>query len=226
MNNSPSLFHGIRTMPRCLLALLLPFSSLCAQAFTVTKDIHSTRPLDEKWVIFEKGKPSGHLSFTNSEDCAFSLAKDGSLECKLAGSSSGAAVIHWKAGNGLPPSFRSTDYDYLVVVCRIEGSNITKGKKGEGSEQRNDTFPGFGFALFNDQGEIMAQANPAMGAENLKLPEKTETLKIPIRIMFFWHPEAAGEVDAIGIRAGATKAGTERNYRFVIDKISLANATP
>jgi|GEM_PF-3484195 len=224
MNHSDPAFHGIPNLPGCLLALLLLIPALPAQAFTVTKDIHSEKPLEDKIVIFEKGKPSAHLSFTNSEECAFTLGKDGSLECKLVGSSICSAAIRWKEGNGLPKSFHSTDYDYLVVVCRIEGSSQTKGKKGDVNEQRNDTFPGFGFALLNDKGEVMAQANPAMGSENLKLPEKTETLKIPIPIMFFWHPEAAGDVHAIGIRAGATKAGTERNYRFVIDKISLSNA--
>lgn len=218
------IFHGVQTLPACLLALVLLLPALQARAFTVTKDIHSAKPLQDKIVIFEKGKPSGHLTFTNSEDCAFSLTKDGSLECKLVGGSTCSAAIRWKEGNGLPKSFHSGDYDYLVVVCRIEGSNQTKGKKGEASEQRNDTFPGFGFALLNDKGEVMASANPALGAENLKLPEKTETLKIPVPIMFFWHPEAAGEVHSIGIKASAPKAGTERNYRFVIDKISLSNA--
>lgn len=224
MKHTDSALHGISHLAGCLLALLLLIPVRPAGAFTVTKDIHSAKPLEDKIVIFEKGKPSGHLTFTNSQDCAFSVSKDGSLECKLVGNSACSAAIRWKEGNGLPKSFLSGDYDYLVVVCRIEGSSQTKGKKGDVSEQRNDTFPGFGFALLNDKGEVMASANPALGAESLKLPEKTETLKISIPIMFFWHPEAAGEVHSIGIRAVAAKAGTERNYRFVIDKISLSNA--
>ena len=208
----------MRSFPSTLLTFLcLACLPLQSQAFEVIKDINK-EPV-EKLVIFEKGKPAQHLSFVDDANCKLSFTKDGEIECLIVGNADIKPMIKWK-GNGLPDSFPLKTYGYLVLTCRMEGTNkVANG--GKTSDQRPDNL-WFPVCLFNDSGEILGSASLADPTPDKCTPNKTTTLKFPMVQLSFWGP-GKGDVNAVGFNWSKTHANITRDYRVVIDKIAFAN---
>ena len=204
--------------PSILLAILI-IASLAQplQAFEVIKDVNK-EPV-EKLVIFEKGKPAGHLSFVDDANCKLAFAEDGAIECRIAGNAVIKPMIRWK-GNGLPDSFKLKEYGYLILTCRMEGTNkVTNGGKTADQRAANLWFP---VCLFNEAGEVLGSASLADPTPDKRTPDTTTTLKFPISQLSFWGP-GRGDVSAVGFSWSKTHDNITRDFRVVIDKIAFAN---
>ena len=207
-------FHSPSTLLTFLCLACLPLES---QAFEVIKDINKD-PV-EKLVIFEKGKPAKHLSFVDDANCKLAFTDDGAIECRIVGNAVIKPMIKWK-GNGLPDSFKLKEYGYLILTCRMEGTNkVTNG--GKTTDQRADNL-WFPVCLFNDAGEVLGSASLADPTPDKRTPDKSTTLKFPMVQLSFWGP-GRGDVSAVGFSWSKTHDNITRDFRVVIDKIAFAN---
>lgn len=218
MHRTPSTPTRIIPFPLGILALLcflgLP---LKVDAFEVIKDVN--KEPTEKLVIFEKGKPTKHLSFVDAENCKLSFTEDGSIECRITGNTPLKAMIKWK-GNGLPDSFKLKTYDYLILTCRMEGT-VKQTTNGKTSDLRPDNL-WFPVVLFNDAGEVLASGSLADPTPDNRTPDKTTVLKFPMVQLTFWGP-GKGDVSAVGFTWGKTHDNQSRDFRVIVDKIAFAN---
>lgn len=191
------------------------------QAFTVVKNVNDGKPPIEKAVIFEKGKPTDHLTLESSESCKTGFTQDGSIESRIVGHDAVKIVIHWKPKGDLKETFDAKNYGYLLLTCRLEGSNKETQQKGKVSEQRPDNL-WFGPVLFDSNGVPVGYANMADVAEDGKTPKQTVTLKFPMILLTYWGNDAS-HVQGIGFTWGKSRPTTDRDFRLVIDKIALAD---
>jgi len=190
-----------------------------ASAFEVIKNVNSGREPVEKLVLFEKGKPTDHLAFSDDENCKLSFTPDGSIECRILGNAAIKPLIKWKGG-GLPDSFKLKTYEYLILTCRVEGTNKVTNKD-KTSDQRPDNL-WLPVVLFNAAGEILGSASLADATPDGKTPDKTTVLKFPIALLTFWGP-GKGDVSAVGFSWSKTHDNISRDYRIIVDKIAFAN---
>jgi hypothetical protein len=174
----------------------------------------------EKIVIFEKGKPTDHLSFVDDPNCKLSFTPDGSLECRIIGNAEIKPIIKWKPKPGLPAGFRTLDYDYIILTCRMEGNSKTTNAQGKVTETRPDNL-WFGFSLFDANGERLGAVSLADGSVDIKTPATTTVLKFPMIMVRFWDMDKTGEVQAIGFPWSKTRPEVNRDFRLVIDKIAV-----
>lgn len=202
---------------------LLPFSS--APAFEIIKNINSGKPPVEKIVIFEKGKPTDHLSFVDDANCKLSFTQDGSIECRIIGNAEIKPLIKWKAKPGLPAGFRTQDYDYVILTCRLEGTAKVTNAKGKVTDSRAANL-WFGFSFFDANGESLGSGSLADPTADKVTPEKTTVLKFPMILVRFWDMDKTGEVQAIGFPWSKTRPDINRDFRLVIEKIALAVDAP
>ena len=190
-------------------------------AFDVIKNVNSLKPPVEKLVIFEKGKPTDHLSFVDDANCKLSFTPDGAIECRIVGNTEINPLIKWKAKEGLPAGFRLQDYDYVILTCRMEGTNKITDAKGTVSENRPANMY-FCYTLFDLNGDRLGTANLADATTNGKTPDQTTVLKFPMILVRFWDQSKTGEVQAIGFPWAKTRSEINRDYRLIIDKIAVA----
>jgi hypothetical protein len=218
------MMHSLPSLPNVV--LILGFSLLTlspeARAFEVIKNINSGKPPVEKLVIFEKGKPTDHLSFVDDANCKMSFAEDGSIVCRIINNAVIKPMIRWKGG-GLPEHFPLKEYDYLILTCRMEGTNKVTNN-GKTSDQRGDNL-WFPVALFDDAGTLLGSASLADPTPDRRTPDKTTTLQFPKTLLTFWGP-GKGNVSAVGFSWGKTHDNITRDYTLVIDKIAFANDAP
>lgn len=209
----------LRVILAGICAFLLPLSA--AFAFTVAKDVNDGHALVDHVVIFEKGKPSDHLILESAESCKTAIGADGALESRIVGSDAVKVSIRWKPQGTLKETFDAAKYDYLVIVCRLEGCNKATQPGGKVLEQRPDNL-WFGPSLVNDKGEAVGNGNMADVSPDQKTPAQTVTLKFPMVILTTWGKDAS-RIQAVEFAWGKTKPTVSRDFRLVIDKISLAN---
>jgi hypothetical protein len=200
-------------------ALLLPLSS--ASAFTVAKNVNDGHALVDQVVFFEKGKPSEHLVLESTESCKTVIDTDGALDARIVGGDAVKVTIRWKPTGDLKKTFDAASYDYLVLVCRLEGCNKSTQPNGKVIEQRADNL-WFGPSLVNDNGETVGCANMADVAPDQKTPSQTVTLKFPMILLTNWGKETS-RIQAVEFAWGKTNPTVSRDFRLVIEKISLAN---
>lgn len=191
-------------------------------AFTVTKDVN--RPPIESLVLFAKGGPSNHLMFAGSPDTPVSVAGDGSLEILIKGPVALDARIAWSPGGDRPESFKVTDHAYLMLTCRVEGSDVQKLSSGKTVERRADNL-WLPVNFYDAQGNNIGGVNLASVVPGEVTPAETTVLRIPMFMFTFWGDQTQPRppVAAIGFAWGKPRAPTERNYRIVIDHIALAD---
>lgn len=206
---------SLRWIP--LLACLLSL----AHGFEVTKNVNDGRPPVEKVLIFAKDKPATHLAFAGAG--APALAADGTLVAVITGSGAIAPRITWQPGDGRPAAFDITAYTYLIITCRLEGSMKETNAKGQVSEKRPDNL-WFGVNLYNAAGEriggaSLADVNPVKEGVT---PAETVELRVPL-VMFHSSPLEDRKAAAIGSDWGPTRANQARDFRWVIDRIALAD---
>jgi hypothetical protein len=204
------------TLYACFLALTLP-----ASGFDVIKNVNSGKPPIEKVVLFEKGKPHDHLSFVDDENCKLSYAADGAIECRIQGSAEIKPLLKWKETDGIPAGIRLQDYDYVIITCRLEGTVHTTNPNGKVTDTRPDNL-WYGFSLYDANGEILGGCSFADPTEDKRTPDKTAVLKFPMMMVRIWHPENDGALAAIGFPWSKTRPTSNRDFKLVVDKISLA----
>jgi hypothetical protein len=208
----------IRTALAGIFAILLPLSQ--AVAFTAVKNVNDGHPLVDKVLLFEKGKPAENLVLESTESCKTVIASDGSIESHIVGSDAVKVTIRWKPAGELKETFDAANYGYLVLTCRLEGSNKSTQPNGKVVEQRPDNL-WFGPTLIDDKGETVGGASMADVAADKKTPSQTVTLKFPMVLFTVWGKDAS-HIRAIGFVWDKTRPSVSREFRLVIDKISLA----
>ena len=193
-------------------------------AFEVVKNVNSGKPPVEKVVLFEKGKPSGHLHFVDSANCKMSFTQDGSIECKYSGSDAAAPTILWKPGAGIPETFDANSYSIMILTCRLEGNVKETGPNGKVTEKRADNL-WFGPQLLDAGDQRVGLANLSDVSEDGKTPSETTVLKIPMSL--FTKLWATGKdthhIKGIVFPWGKTRPNSNRDFRLVIEKIALAD---
>jgi len=208
---------------------LLPFA-FCflnqkVSAFDVIKNVNSGKPMIEKLVIFEKGKPTDHLSFVDTENCKLSFTADGSIECRIQGNLEIKPLIKWKAKEGLPAGFRLRDYDYIILTCRMEGTNKITAANGKVNENRPPNL-WYGFQLYDANGIRQGTASLADVTDTLTTPDKTTVLKFPMTLIRYWDLDKNDEIQSIGFPWGKTRPEINRDFRLIIEKIAVAVDAP
>lgn len=209
---------------RCLTVLAGLLAMASAPAFEVTKNINTGKPPVEKVLLFAKDKPHDHITFACTGTGALSFADDGAIVSTITGGGSAAPRIGWKPGDGRPAAFDTTAYTYLILVCRLEGTTRTKNKKGEMEPQKRGGNLWFGANLYNAAGERLSGVSLAdvnEGNEGVT-PAETVELRIPL-LLFHGSSLADKQVAFIGTDWGATRPPQERDFRWVIDRIALAD---
>ncbi len=203
-----------------LAALLGIFGPIAtAMAFKVIKNVNSGEPVVDKIVIFEKGKTEG-LTFKDDANCKMEIV-DGSIECKIIGNEAIAPKIYWTPNGDLKATFDPRKYNFLILTCRLEGNTKQTNPTGKISELRPDNL-WFVATLFNEKNERAGLANLADVSENTRTPDKTETLKIPM-VLLTQSPNDVTSIQAVGFMWSAAHANQYRDFKLVIDKISLAD---
>ncbi|XHR28889.1 MAG: hypothetical protein ACFUZC_23615 [Chthoniobacteraceae bacterium] len=199
-------------------AVLLPLSH--AAAFTAIKNVNDGHALVDKVVLFEKGKPADHLVFESTESCKTAISAEGAIESRIVGSDAVKVTIHWKPAGELTETLDATKYGYLLLTCRLEGCSKSTQPDGKVVEQRPDNL-WIGPSLINDKGETVGGANMADVAADKKTPSQTVTLKFPMVLFTVWGKDVS-RIQAIGFIWGKNRPTVSRDFRLVIDKISLA----
>lgn len=209
---------------RPLIVLLALLAAPALSAFEVTKNVNTGKPPVEKVLLFAKDKPHDHITFacTGTGDLAF--AEDGAIVSTITGGGKAAPRIGWKPGDGRPAAFDVTAYTYLILTCRLEGSTRTKNKKGVMEAQPRGGNLWFGANLYNAAGERIGGVSLAdvNEANEGVTPAETVELRIPL-ILFHGSALADKQVALIGTDWGPTRPPQERDFRWVIDRIALAD---
>ncbi|MEK7412271.1 MAG: hypothetical protein AAB263_03005 [Planctomycetota bacterium] len=199
------------------------FSSTSLTAFEVTKNINTGKPPVEKSVLFAKDAKHDHVILAETGNGQFAFSEDGSIVSTIKGSKEIAPRLSWKAGDGRPASIDVTAYTYLILTCRMEGNVQETNAKGKVIEKRADNL-WFSVNLYN-------AANQRIGAVSLAdvndskegtTPAETTELRIPL-ILFAGSAFEDKLVTTIGTDWKATASNQSRNFRWVIDRIALAN---
>lgn len=190
-------------------------------AFKVIKNVNSGKPLEDKVVLFDKGKPADFLVFSDPANCK--LNKDGAIECSITGDKAIRYIIHWKPHGTVEESFDGSKYNYLVLTFRVEGSNKTTDAKGKVTAARAGNL-WMGILLTDPKDNWTGSVNPADMTDDGSTPDKTVTLNIPMSLMTNHNgPDIdPHHITGLGFNLGGTHPGTVHDFRIVIDKISLA----
>lgn len=201
-------------------SLFAPVASV--SAFTVTKD--TNRAPVEAVVLFAKGGPADHLVFSGAAETRFSLAADGTLQAPIQGAVALDARISWTPAAGRPEAFAVTDHAYLMLTCRVEGSDVQKLANGKTIEKRAENL-WLPVVLFDAAGNSIGSVSLASVVPEEVTPSTTTVLKIPMFLFTYWGDQTQPRpaFKSIGFTWGAPRAPNERNYRIVIDRIALAD---
>lgn len=209
----------MRTSILCILICL----TCQAAGFEVTRNVNDGRPPVEKVLLFAKDQPHDHLTFSCKGTGALSFDADGAIVSAITGSGMAAPRIAWKEGGGRPASFTLGSYTYLVLTCRLEGVVRESDAKGKIIEKRPDNL-WFGVEFYNAAGESIGVVNLADVNEAREgvTPAETTMLRIPM-VLFRGPPVADSRAVQIGTTWQATKPNQSRAFRWVIDRIALAD---
>jgi hypothetical protein len=210
-------------MRQFITALLLLSSAASLSSFEVTRNVNDGRPPVEKAVLFAKDRPHDHLTLSNTGTGALTYDADGAIVSTISGSGVASPRIAWSAGDGRPASFALGDYTYLILTCRLEGVVRETDAKGKVVDKRPDNL-WFGVDLYNAAGDSIGVVNLADVNEAREgvTPAETTVLRIPL-MLFRGPPVADAKAAKIGTNWQATKPNQSRAFRWVIDRIALAD---
>jgi len=194
-----------------------------AAGFEVTRNVNDGRPPVEKVLLFAKDRPHDHLVLSHKGGGELTYDADGAIVSTITGSGAVAPRIAWKEGEGRPASFALGSYTYLILTCRLEGVVRETDAKGKVIEKRPDNL-WFGVNLYNTAGESIGVVNLADVNEAREgvTPAETTVLRIPLAL-FRGPPVADAKAAKIGTDWQATKPHQSRAFRWVIDRIALAD---
>lgn len=212
-----SRYHHLQGWSRPLLCLLL---AALAWPFEVTKNVNSGAAPVERVLIFDKAGPHGHVQFSDGPECLMTFAEDGSIVSRIIGHGDIKPQVRWQVGDGRPATFDVHAYSYLVITCRLEGQ-IKNTREGKVSETRPDNL-WLAACLFNVAGERVGGVGLADLCEDGRTPDRMTVLKIPL-MLFHKAPNDTAHISGIGFSWGKTHDYTNRDFRLVIDRVSLAD---
>lgn len=210
-------------MRTCFHILILLGLLTTASAFDVTKNVNTGKPPVEKVLLFAKGAPHDHLVLAKTGNGEFAIAEDGSLVSVIAGSAAIAPRLSWTAGEGRPAAIDLSKYTFLVITCRVEGNLKETNTKGKVIEKRAANL-WFGANVYNTAGRRIGGVSLADVNEQKEgtTPAETTELRIPTAILIESEVEDK-LVTAIGTEWKGTAANVSRDFRWVIDRIALAD---
>lgn len=194
-----------------------------AAGFEVTRNVNDGRPPVEKVLLFAKEQTHDHLVFSHKGTGALTYDADGAIVSTITGSGIAAPRIAWKEGAGRPASFTLNAYTYLILTCRLEGAVRETDARGKVIEKRPDNL-WFGVELFNAAGDsigVVSLADVNEAREGVT-PAETTVLRIPM-VLFRGPPVVDGKAVQLGTNWQATKPNQSRAFRWVIDRIALAD---
>jgi hypothetical protein len=196
--------------------LLLPPAS----AFTVIKNVNTGQPPVEKLVIFDKTKGAATPVTFTSDNCTTELAADGAIQCDITGNKKMRVEINWKPRPDLPATFDATQYNFLLLTCRMEGVVHTTDVNGKSRDlPRGNLY--FSAELVDKDGQNVGYANLADVTEDEKTPATTVTLDIPMVLFVKGSPNDAAHIRGLAFAWGDTHPEQNRDFHLVIDKIAL-----
>lgn len=203
-----------------LVALLASAGAL--QAFTVVKNV--TRPPVEKRVLFDRataGSAPPPIFFASGAQ-GLALAPDGSLRLRMDRNEAIEAGFRFSADGSPPAPFSVTDFNYIVVTCRLEGASRQTLANGQVISRRPDNL-WCSFVLFDERGRPVAQAGLADAAPDGKTPAETVTLRLPMILFTFWGENPRPPIHGFGFAWSAARPPAVRDYTLVIERVVLAD---
>jgi hypothetical protein len=154
---------------------------LCLQpssGFTVIKNVNTGQPPVEKVVIFDKTKGGATPVTFVSKNCTPALAADGAIQCDITGNQKMSLQINWKPRADLPATFDATQYNFLLLTCRMEGVIHRADPNGKIADlPRGDLY--FVATLVDPKDQNVGYCDLANLADDGKTPATTVTLNIP-----------------------------------------------
>ena len=225
--------HSARRCPNRRLRSLLSAAAaflvcgfLCAgnlHAFIVIKNVNSGKPPVAKFVIFEKGKTTSHLTFKdNNASSKMSVTKDGALEVKMTGFGEVTSTLSWKPGEKLKETFYPRRYTYVLLTCKMVGRIERVGPNG----RTNVPLPAniyLSFRMYDKKGVRSGVAGIASMAEDGRTPKDMVTLKIPMDLLTKSAFNDIGHIRSVGFHLPKTGANMDRQLRLIVEKIALAD---
>lgn len=193
-------------------------------AFTVIKNVNSGAPLTEKVVLFDKAKGAANQVSFVVDNCPTALNAENAIQSDITGNQKLTVEVNWKPTPDRPETFDATQYDYVLLTCRLEGGvqrtdPITK--KVTDMPRGGNLY--FAVVLIDKNGQKVGFANLADVNPDGTTPATTVTLKIPMKLFISGTPNDAQHIKGFGWGWGNTHAEMNRNFHFVVDKIALAN---
>ena len=200
--------------------LLLPWG---AQAFTVEKNVNSGAPPIEKIVIFDKGQPHDHIILKDATgNTKPGFAADGAIEVKITGNKEIKPMISWTPKGDLKESFDPSQYSYVIIRMALEGDVKRTFPNGKISGSRPDNL-WFSAMLYDKAGERSMPASLSAVTDDDRTPDKMVTLKIPTILFTKGAFNDIKNIVAIGFPWPNTHDYNDRQFRLVIERISLAD---
>jgi hypothetical protein len=205
-----------------LAALCWLLISPSAAAFTVIKNVNTTVPPVEKLVIFDKARGAANQVTFTVENAPTAINADGAIQSDITGNDKLNIQINWKPQGDLKETFDATQYNYMLLTCRVEGAIHQTNPGGKVSDlPRGNLY--FAIVLIDGNNQNVGYANLADVSEDGKTPATTVTLKIPMILFTSGASNDAKHIKTIGFPWGATHPTLNRDLHLVIDKIALAD---
>ncbi|CAN5760201.1 hypothetical protein BH09VER1_BH09VER1_13110 [soil metagenome] len=186
-------------------------------AFTVTKNVNTGQLPTDKLIIFQKGQAAEKITFFDNANCRMSILADGTVESRITG---GGEV---KCGFTLPQPFNTKDYGYLVITCRLEGTNKITGPNGKTTDQARPDNLWFSASFFDAKGSPVGGANLADGSPDGKTPNQTVTIVLPMLLFTYFGDHDSSQVQGVGFSWPKSRVNISRDYHLIIEKVALAN---
>ncbi|WP_309396765.1 hypothetical protein [Cerasicoccus maritimus] len=198
---------------------------LCAltsvSAFTVKRNVNAAEPPQDAVVIFDKTTSHDNLQLEpNGKNCTIDFAADGALQIHFKSNTEANPEIRWTGG--IPETLDLTDYQYVVMRCQWTGSQTRTFPNGRTREEE-PANPWFVTMMLDTEGVRTAGLNVAVITGKDSVPREMTTLKIPVALYLQGAFNDTSKIEAVAFKMGGTHSYYDRNYTFIIEKISLAN---
>jgi hypothetical protein len=209
--------HRFLTWTCSLWSLLL---TSVAWSFEVTKNVNSGAAPVDKALSFDKMRPHEHVQWSDGPGFRITFSENDSIVSRIIGHGDVKPQVRWQPGDGRPASFDVRAYGYLMITCRLEGQ-IKTTRDGKISESRPDNLWLVAF-LFKSAQERVGSVGLADLCPDGRTPDKTTELKIPLMLLHKAQNDST-RIVGVGFTWSSTRENTDRDFRLVIDRISLAD---
>jgi hypothetical protein len=205
-----------------LVAALLATASQVS-AFTVIKNVNTGQPPVEKLVIFDKTRGAANKVVLVGNGAPIAINADGAIQIDIVGNAEAKPEINWKADGALGETFDSTQYNFLLLTCHIEGKSVkTDPITGKTQDMPAKGNMYYAAVLHDKDGQGVGYANLADVSEDGTTPLTAVTLPMPMNLFYKGSPNDIHHIKGIAFPWGTTHPEISRDYHIIIDKIALA----